>query len=264
MGQLKLFAREKALVGMIHLLPLPGSPRYADSLEAVIERAVADAKALADGGMDGCLVENSGDVPFAAGPVGPETVATMTAAIAEIRRTVKIPCGVNVLKNDPKAALAIAHATGASFVRITVHAGVVATGQGIIQGDASGTLRYRRARGAEGVALFVDFMTKHGGPLTPADPVQEAKDLVHRELADALLVSGKGTGEAADLELLKTVRKAIPDTPLFVGSGATPETIRTLFEIADGAIIGTAIKRDGKLANPIDPARVERLVRAAR
>ena len=264
MGQLKLFAREKALVGMIHLLPLPGSPRYASSLEAVIERAVADAKALADGGMDGCLVENSGDVPFAAGPVGPETVAAMTAAIAEIRRTVKIPCGVNVLKNDPRAALAIAHATGASFVRITVHAGVVVTGQGIIQGDASGTLRYRRAIGAERVALWVDFLTKHGAPLTPVDPVQEAKDLVHRELADALVVSGKGTGEAADLELLKTVRKAVPDTPLFVGSGATPETIRTLFEIADGAIIGTAIKRDGKLANPIEPARVERLVRAAR
>ncbi|MBI2000476.1 MAG: BtpA/SgcQ family protein [candidate division NC10 bacterium] len=256
MGLMNIFPGETALVGMVHLLPLTGSPRYAGSLEAVIERAVADAKALADGGMDGCLVENSGDVPFAAGPVGPETVAAMTAAVAEVRRAVKTP--------DPRAALAIAHTTGASFVRITVHAGVVVTGQGIIQGDASGTLRYRRSIGAEGVALWVDFLTKHGAPLTPVDPVQEAKDLVHRELADVLVVSGKGTGEAADLELLKTVRKAVPDTPLFVGSGATLETIRTLFEIADGAIVGTAIKKDGKLSNPIDPARVERLVRAAR
>ncbi len=110
----------------------------------------------------------------------------------------------------------------------------------------------------------VDFMTKHGGPLAAGDPAQEAKDFVHRELADALIVSGKGTGEAADLELLKTVRKAVPDTPLLVGSGATPETVRELFEIADGAIVGTAIKRDGKVGNPVDPARVQRLVRAAR
>lgn len=119
MSHMSLFSREKALVGMVHLLPLPGSPRYAGSLEAVIERAVADTKALADGGMDGCLVENSGDIPFAVGPVGPEVVAAMTAAVTEIRRAVKIPCGVNVLKNDPKAALAIAHTTGAPFVRIT-------------------------------------------------------------------------------------------------------------------------------------------------
>lgn len=264
MGGMAIFSREKILVGMVHLLPLPGSPRYGGSLQTVIQRAVADARAIEAGGMDACLVENSGDVPFAAGPVGPETVAAMTAALAEIRRATQFPLGVNVLKNDPRASLAIAEVTGARFVRITVHAGVVVTGQGIIQGDASGTLRYRRAIGAEGVALWVDFLTKHGGPLAPGDPVQEARDLVHRELADALVVSGKGTGEAADLELLMALRTAVPQTPLFVGSGATAETIRALFEIADGAIVGTAIKRDGKLAKPVDSARVERLVRASR
>lgn len=264
MGLMNIFSREKALLGMVHLLPLPGSPRYAGSLQAVMDRAIEDAKAIAGGGMDGCLVENSGDAPFSADPVGPETVAAMTTLLTEIRRTVTIPCGVNVLKNDPRAALAIAMATGARFVRITVHAGVMVTGQGIIQGDASGTLRYRRAIGAEGVALWVDFMTKHGGPLVAGDPAQEAKDLVHRELADALVVSGRGTGEAADLELLKTVRKVVPGTPLLVGSGARPETIKALFEIADGAIVGTAIKTDGKLAHPIDPARVALLIRASR
>ncbi|MGE5849189.1 MAG: BtpA/SgcQ family protein [Candidatus Methylomirabilota bacterium] len=260
MGLMNIFSRDKVLIGMVHLLPLPGSPRYGGSLQAILDRAVSDAQALASGGMDGCLVENSGDVPFSADSVGPETVAAMTAILTEIRRAAAIPLGVNVLKNDPRAALAIAHATGARFVRITVHAGVVVTGQGIIQGDASGTLRYRRVIGAEGVALWVDFMTKHGGPLVVGDPALEAKDLVHRELADALVVSGRGTGEAADLELLKTVRKAIPGTPLLVGSGATPDTLKALFEIADGAIVGTAIKKDGKLANPIDPSRVAQLV----
>jgi membrane complex biogenesis BtpA family protein len=264
MGLMNIFSREKVLLGMVHLLPLPGSPRYQGSLQAILDRAVTDAQAIATGGMDGCLVENSGDVPFSGDPVGPETVAAMTSIIAEIRRTVAIPCGVNVLKNDPRAALAIAHATGARFVRITVHAGVVVAGQGIIQGDAFGTLRYRRTIGAEGVALWVDFMTQHGGPLVAGDPAQEAKDLVHRELADALVVSGRGTGEAADLELLKTVRKAVSGTPMLVGSGATRDTIKALFEIADGAIVGTAVKQDGKLANPIDPARVAHLVRASR
>lgn len=264
MSLIKIFSREKVLLGMVHLLPLPGSPRYQGSIQAILDRAVTDAQAIATGGMDGCLVENSGDVPFTADPVGPETVAAMTSIIAEIRRSVAIPCGVNVLKNDPRAALAIANATGARFVRITVHAGVMVTGQGIIQGDASGTLRYRRTIGAEGVALWVDFMTKHGGPLVVGDPGQEAKDLVHRELADALVVSGRGTGEAADLELLKTVRKAVPGTPMLVGSGATRDTIKALFEIADGAIVGTAIKRDGNLANPIDTTRVSHLVQASR
>jgi membrane complex biogenesis BtpA family protein len=264
MGRLTIFPRDKALIGMVHLLPLPGSPRYGGSLHSVIKRAVGDAVTLASGGMDACLVENTGDAPFTAGAVGPETATAMTSVVTEIRRAVRVACGVNVLKNDPRTALAIAHATGAQFIRITVHAGVVATGQGIIQGDAFGTLRYRQAIGAEEVALLVDFMTKHGAPLAPLEPEQEARDLVHRELADALVVSGKGTGEAADMELLKTIRKAVPQTPLFVGSGATPETIRALLETADGVIVGTAVKRDGRLANPVDLARVERLVRAAR
>jgi membrane complex biogenesis BtpA family protein len=264
MSRMAFFPKEKPLVGMVHLLPLPGSPRYGGSVQAIVKRAVADAVTVAGGGMDGCLVENTGDVPFTAGAVGPETVAAMTAAVVEIRRAVRVPCGVSVLKNDPQAALAIAGVSGAQFIRVTVHAGVVATGQGLIQGDAFHTLRYRRAIGAEGVALFVDFMTKHGGPLVPTDPEQEAKDLVDRGLADTLVVSGRGTGEAADFELLTAIRKAIPQTPLFVGSGATPETVRALLEIADGVIVGTAIKRDGKLSNPVDPARVERLARAAR
>ena len=257
-----LFRREKVLLGMVHLLPLPGSPRWGGSLQAVLDAALPDAKALEAGGMDGCLVENYGDAPFTPGAVDPATVAAMAAVVAELRRATSLPLGVNVLKNDARAALAVAAATGASFIRVNIHVGAVVADQGIIQGDAYGTLRYRRLLAAD-VKIFADVLAKHGAPLVPVDVEQEARDAAYRGLADALIVSGKGTGEPTDLARLRAVRQAVPDRPLLVGSGATPETVRRLLEVADGIIVGTSIKRDGKLANPVDPARVEGLVRAA-
>jgi hypothetical protein len=257
-----LFRREKVLLGMVHLLPLPGSPRWGGSLQAVLDAALTDAKALEGGGMDGCLVENYGDAPFTPGAVDPATVAAMAAVVAELRRASSLPLGVNVLKNDARAALAVAAATGASFIRVNIHVGAVVADQGIIQGDAYGTLRYRRLLAAD-VKIFADVLAKHGAPLAPVDVEQEARDAAYRGLADALIVSGKGTGEPTDLARLRAVRQAVPDRPVLVGSGATPETVRRLLEVADGIIVGTSIKRDGKLANPVDPGRVEALVRAA-
>lgn len=257
-----LFRREKVLLGMVHLLPLPGSPRWGGSLQAVLDAALTDAKALEAGGMDGCLVENYGDAPFTPGAVDPATVAAMAAAVAELRRASSLALGVNVLKNDARAALAVAAATGASFIRVNIHVGAVVADQGIIQGDAYGTLRYRRLLSAD-VKIFADVLAKHGAPLAPLDMEQEARDAAYRGLADALIVSGKGTGEPTDLARLRAVRQAVPDRLVLVGSGATPETVRRLLDVADGIIVGTSIKRDGRLANPVDPARVEALVRAA-
>jgi len=256
------FRREKVLLGMVHLLPLPGSPRWGGSLQPVLEAALTDAKALEAGGMDGCLVENYGDAPFAPGAVDPATVAAMAAVVAELRRMTAMPVGVNVLKNDARAALAVAAATGARFIRVNIHVGAAVTDQGIIQGDAYGTLRYRRLLGAD-VKIFADVLAKHGVPLAPLDAEQEAKDAAYRALADVLIVSGKGTGEPTDLARLQAVRRAVPDRPILVGSGVTPETVRRLLEVSDGIIAGTSLKRDGKLANPVDVARVEALVRAA-
>ena len=257
-----LFGREKVLLGMVHLLPLPGSPRWGGSLQAILEAALEDAKVLEAGGMDGCLVENYGDAPFTPGAVEPATVAAMAAVVAELRRVTALPVGVNVLKNDARAALAVAAATGAGFIRVNIHVGAVVADQGIIQGDAYGTLRYRRMLAAD-VKIFADVLAKHGAPLAPLDVEQEARDAAYRGLADALIVSGKGTGEPTDLARLQAVRRAVPDRPVLVGSGATPETVRRLLEVSDGVIVGTSLKRDGKLANPVDPARVEALVRAA-
>ncbi len=254
----------RTLIGMVHLPPLPGSPRWDGSMERAIAAAVADARAMAEGGMDAVLVENYGDVPFAPGRVEAATVAAMTAIAAEIRRTFpSIPLGINVLKNDPRSALAVACAVGAGFVRVNVHAGAVVADQGLVQTEAYHTLRDRRLLGAD-VALFADVGGKHAVPLAPVDLEQHARDLVYRGLADALVVSGKATGEATALGDVKRVRDAVPDVPVLIGSGVNPATVAELLSVADGLIVGTWLKRDGDVRKAVDPARVRRLVDAAR
>jgi hypothetical protein len=253
----------RALIGMVHLLPLPGSPRWAGSLDRVIERAVADARALEAGGFHACLVENWGDAPFTPGRADPAAVAAMAVVAAEVRRAVRLPVGVNVLKNDAQAALAIASAAGAVFVRVNVHVGAVVADQGIIQGDAYHTLRYRRLLGAT-TRLFVDVGGKHAVPVAPVELEQVARDAAHRGLADALVVSGIATGEPTPLGDVKRVRAAVADRPVLVGSGVTPDTAGELLAVADGAIVGTWVKRDGQTDAPVDPQRVAAVARAAR
>lgn len=249
---------------MVHLPPLPGSPRWAGSMERATAQALTDVRALLDGGMDALLIENYGDVPFAPDRVEPATIAAMAVLAAAIRRAAPdVPLGINVLKNDARAGLAIACATGAQFIRVNVHAGAVVADQGIIQTDAHATLRDRRLLDAD-VGLFADVQGKHAAPLVPVELEQEARDLVHRGLADALVVSGRATGEATPLSDIKRVRGAVPGVPILAGSGATADTVAELLSVADAVIVGTALKREGDVRNPVDPERVRRFVAAAR
>jgi hypothetical protein len=254
----------RSLIGMVHLPPLPGSPRWDGSMDRTTASALADARALVDGGIDALLLENYGDAPFTAGRVEACTTAAMTAIAHEITRVLPgVPLGINVLKNDGRAALGVATAVGARFIRVNVHAGAVVADQGLVQSEAYALLRDRRLLAAD-VALFADVQGKHAVPLAPVEIEQEARDLVHRGLADALVVSGRATGEATPIADVKRVRSAVPDTPLLVGSGVTPETAAELLSIADALIVGTALKRDGRVPNAVDPHRVRRLVDAAR
>jgi hypothetical protein len=249
---------------MIHLRPLPGSPRWSGGMGAVVDAALADTRALADGGIDALLVENYGDAPFTAGRVEPATVAAMAVVVSALRRErPRALLGVNVLKNDPRAALAVAAAAGARFIRVTVHAGAVVAESGIVVADPASTLRDRRMLDVD-VKIFADVQGKHTAPLAPVELEQEARELVHRGLADALVVSGRATGEATPLGDLKRVRSAAPATPLVVGSGVTADSVAELLSIADAAIVGTFVKRDGDVRQPVDPERVRRLVAAAR
>jgi membrane complex biogenesis BtpA family protein len=249
----------RAVFGMIHLGALPGAPRFV-SLDAVIADAMRDARAIREGGCDGFVVENFGDRPFTRGRAEAETVAAMARVIAEVVRETKLPFGVNVLRNDASSALAIAAATGAAFIRVNVHTGAMVTDQGIIEGDAYATLR-KRAALAPDVLIFADHLVKHATPLGAVDVIQSAKDLRHRGLADALIVSGAETGAPADAARLATLRAALEDTPILLGSGLSEENAGA-FGVADGAIVGTSVKIDGHVDAAVDAARVERLVRA--
>lgn len=245
------------LVGVVHLRPLPGSPRWEGSLQAVQDAAAADAAALAEGGADAVVVENFGDRPFTGGTVPPETVAAMALAAGAVRDACGLPLGFNVLRNDAFAALALAATGGGAFIRVNVLCGAAVTDQGLIEGRAFEVAR-RRASLCPEVAVWADVHVKHAAPLGDVSLAEAARDTRDRALADALIVSGTGTGRATAIEDLEVVRTACPDAPLYVGSGATPESAPGLLEIADGLIVGTALKRDGDVGQPVDPDRVRR------
>jgi membrane complex biogenesis BtpA family protein len=250
------------LVGVVHLGPLPGSPGFRGDLPGLVAGAVADAGALAGAGFHAVIVENYGDAPFFATDVPPITVAAMTRAVLAVAEAVDVPVGVNVLRNDAVAAVSIAAATGSAFVRVNVLSGVMYTDQGPIVGRAAEIARVRAGLGAA-VEILADVFVKHAAPPAGLAITEAAANTWERAGADALVVSGSGTGSVTDPADLRTVAATVPDAPLFVGSGATPETVAGLLEIADGVIVGTAVKVDGVTTNPVDPERAAAFVVAA-
>lgn len=260
----EIFGNARPLIGMVHLLPLPGSPRWGGSMTAVIERAVADASALEAAGFDGVLVENYLDAPFYPERVPVETATALAVCAREVVRSVRVPVGVNVLRNDAEAALAVALAAGGRFVRVNVHTGAMLADQGLLTGRAHETLRLRGRLGGEGIALFADVWVKHAVPLPGADLQRTAEDTFYRGLADALIVTGPGTGRATDPERVTLVREAVPEAPVLVGSGVTAEVAARVLAVADGAIVGSAVQRDGRAGQGVDPERAAAFVRAAR
>jgi len=249
-----------AVIGMVHVAALPGAPIYGGSMQAIVDAALRDARALRDGGCDAIAFENFGDRPFFKDHVPVETIASLTRVIVEVVAEVRMVFGVNVLRNDAASAIAIASATGAAFIRVNVHTGAMLTDQGIIEGRAAETLR-KRAALAPDVWIFADHMVKHAMPIVSLDDIQAAKDLRHRGLADAVIVSGAETGAEPDRGSFARVREALRDSPILIGSGLTESNAGT-FADADGAIVGTSIKIDGRVDAPVDPDRVKRLVAA--
>ena len=248
---------------MVHLLPLPGAPRYDGSMQQVLDRAVRDAHALADGGVDGIIVENYGDAPFFPDVVPPVTVAALTRAIEEVRRAVRLPIGVNVLRNDALSALSVAAVTGAQFIRVNVHTGALLTDQGWIAGRAFETLRLRKALDAP-VAIYADVLVKHAVPPAGLTIEDAARDAFLRGGADALIVSGTATGAPAEIEDVRRVRHALPAAPIWIGSGVTVASVAALLEVADGVIVGSAFQQDGRAGAEVVTDQVRRLVDVAR
>ncbi|WP_456475843.1 BtpA/SgcQ family protein [Candidatus Pyrohabitans sp.] len=253
----KLFENDKAIIGVVHLLALPASPRFKGE-EELRRRALSDALALYHGGVDALLFENYGDVPFSPGRVESHVVAYMSSIAEEVKREVPLPFGVNVLRNDALAALAVASATGGEFIRVNVHTGARLTWEGIIQGQAQETLRYR-ARLGSGVRIFADVAVKHSWPLASISLEEEILSNVERGLADAVILTGGATGEPPNVEELKRASRA-SSVPVIVGSGLSAENCSALLSFADAAIVGTSLKEGGKIENPVSEARVKALM----
>ncbi len=252
----------RALIGMVHLPALPGSAGSLLPMEEIVARAVTDARTLAAAGFHAVIVENFGDMPFPAEHLPPATIAAMAVAASHVREATGLRVGINALRNDAIAALGIAAAVDAAFIRVNVHTGVAATDQGLLSGRANETLRYRRELGRR-IAVFADVHVKHGRPISEPDIARAAKEAAYRGMADALVVSGPGTGEATDLDDLRRVREAVPDRRIFVGSGATAETVGDLLALAAGVIVGSSLKPGGDASLPISAELAQAFVEAA-
>jgi uncharacterized protein len=252
------------LVGVVHLPPLPGSPRSTDECAAIAAGAVRDVRAMAAAGFDHVVLENFGDAPFFADVVPPVTVSAMTACAVAVREACPaVALGINVLRNDAQAALAIAAVVGASFIRVNVHTGARVTDQGIVQGRAAETMRLRRSLGAEArVAIWADVDVKHSAPLGARDPAREAEDLVKRGLADAVLVTGEGTGRGVDEAKLRSVREAVPGALVLVASGSTEGSLPRLAGLCDGVVVGSALREGGVAGGPVSPRQADAFARA--
>ncbi|MCU0516582.1 MAG: BtpA/SgcQ family protein [Oscillatoria sp. Prado101] len=263
MDLIQIFKTANPIIGVVHLLPLPTSPRWGGSLRAVVERAAQEATALASGGVNGIIVENFFDAPFTKGQVDPAVVSSMTLIVHQLMDLLTLPVGINVLRNDAHSGLAIASCVGAKFIRVNVLTGVMATDQGLIEGQAHELLRYRRELGSD-VKILADVLVKHARPLGSPNLTTAVQETIQRGLADGVILSGWATGSPPTLEDLELAKAAAGGTPVFIGSGATWENISTLIGAADGVIVSSSLKRHGRIEQPIDPIRVSQFVEATR
>jgi membrane complex biogenesis BtpA family protein len=250
-----LFPRPKPLIACVHLLPLPGAPRYGGRMHDVYSMALAEMALLQRYPLDGLIVENYRDAPFYPHRLPAETIAALTAVTREVVRVATVPVGVNALRHDAQAAVAIATAAEAAFVRVNVHLGAVVADQGIIQGMGHETLRLRAALRSP-VLIFADAGVKHASPLGNRGLIEETRDLSERGLVDAIVVSGDRTGAETSLEDIMLVRQHTT-LPVLLGSGATPDNIHKVYEAVDGLIVGSTLKYQGKAENLIEEARVQ-------
>ena len=257
----RTFAAPRALIGMLHVGALPGTPAAHEPLEALIERAVAEAHVYQSAGFTALAIENMHDRPYLKGAVGPEIVAAMSAIGREVRRAVPLPLGVQVLAGANHEALAVALACGATFVRVEGYVFAHVADEGVIEASAGDLLRYRRAIGAEAVMVIADIKKKHSAHAITADVslVATAK-AAEFFLADGVIVTGAATGEAASAAEVRDVAAAV-GIGVFVGSGLDPTNLAS-FSTAHGFIVGSSVKKGGLWSNAIEPAACAAMGRA--
>ncbi|MCK5588314.1 MAG: BtpA/SgcQ family protein [Candidatus Lokiarchaeota archaeon] len=254
----EIFSQKKPIIGVVHLPALPGSPHHSKNLDEISKFAITDARSLEEGGCDGIIIENYFDQPFLE-KMAVETVASMTKIACEIKQNVSLPLGINALRNDPFAGLAISQAIGGKFIRVNVFVGAAVVGPGIVHGCAAELLRYRSKLDCD-VKIFADIDVKHATPLVKVPIEREAREAAYRGKADGLIVTSHETGSPPQLETVQRVKNAVSDVPIIIGSGISSKTVEELLEVADGAIVGSSLKQ--RIDRPIDINLVRTLVDA--
>jgi len=259
----ELFGVNKPIIAMCHMLALPGDPGYdaAKGLDWVLECARRDLHALQDGGVDAVMFSNEASLPYLT-RVEPVTYVTMARVIGELRREIKVPYGVNVLW-DPKASIDLAMATGALFVR-EIFTGIYASDFGMWNTNCGEVVRHQHAIHAEHVRLLFNIVPEAAVYLGHRDVAEIARSTVFNTKPDALCVSGLTAGVASSADTLRRVKEAVPDTPVLANTGVRPDNLREQLGVADGAITGTAFKRDGYIWNEVETKRVREFMSIAR
>jgi uncharacterized protein len=260
-----LFPAPKPVIGMVHLWPLPGAPGYTGyGMQVIVEHALRDAEALVQGGVDGLVVENMWDLPYYVGKdVKPEAMTAQAVAAAEVVKNFPIPVGINVIHNGGVVCLAIAVAAGARFIRVCILTGarVWDTGE-FDHGCAAELMRKRKELAADGIHILADVDKKHSVPF-PGMDLQTHIQWTEFYGADALIVSGKFTGNAPDLEKVREAKR-LATRPVLIGSGCSAENAAAFLQYADGIIVGSSLKKDGVMENAVDVNRVRALMEKVR
>ncbi len=246
--------------GVVHLKSLPGSPENYLSLDEIIELAQEDVNNLVFGGVDGIIIENFGDTPFVKDDISKRTLASFTTVVENIEYDREIKVGINVLRNDGIAALSIAEATKADFVRINVLNNVMMfTDQGIIEGKAHEIVEFKNSLNKE-IEIYADVFVKHAVPPEGSKIENHTEELIHRAGADVVIVTGDGTGHEINIEDLNKVRDIVPQGKLAIGSGVNEENIEDYTGLADILIVGTNFKVDQDVSKRVDQRSVEQLI----
>lgn len=254
----ELFKEQKAIIGMVHLLPLPGSPGFKNNMDEIYEQAIFDAKALEKGGASALMVENFGDMPYPK-KLSLEQATALAAVASVVKQNTKLPIGIDAAFCDYESALACAKASKADFIRLAVFVDTVESFAGILEPCASQALKYRKQLEAEDILIFADIQVKHSHMLMKDIDITESAKVAVSCGADAVIVTGAATGMEAPIDVAKKVKDSV-ECPVIIGSGIKKENVKEQMAIVDGAIVGSSLKMDNIVTNKVDENKVREII----